>query len=613
MANYASLISSIQSVIRTNGQNAITGALLQSSLISMVNSLGSGYQFAGIAIPTTNPGTPDQRVFYIASQVGTYPNFGGVSITGLSVLYYDGSWHLSALNVPVSFNNSDNVYKVLFDKVYMSNSFISPSGNISSDSSRSALNYLPCYPGATIQYRGESDNQYVLAIAFYDENKTFISGISNVGSRELRTTTAPNNAYYVRMTTLTDEIDQCAYYCHGLLEYIQNQFLSLVVETTGQPQYETTNYALFTDIYTNKIINNNGGIEVDPISQRNCTSYVLLDRDHDLYIGTNGNAEAHFMGANGEYMSYLNGYIDSPISKSNFPSGAKYVAFVYYRSTIPAIGFYAGTRDTRFCPKVVPTIFKKKNTRPVVNILASDTQVEIFEKLMNAWYTRDCDVYFEIGNYTFDTIFDVMKNTYGWGTAYEMPIGGNCRYYLNGATITGTMVSTDTDVRQNSSVFGTHRNSVNDCSFELIGGKIVANGVVYGVHDEFDGNTIPCTHTYKNLTIQYITGQYTDVSIAKCIGGGLGQYAYINIENCIFLNDNVNQDAVSYHGAYDLLSMNCHADIRLINCWLDTRFGAHTLYSATQSATLLISGCSLKAIPSMQYWTIYDVNNKIRN
>jgi hypothetical protein len=94
MANYAALKAAIQQVIKTNGSNEITGALLQQSLLSMINSLGVGYQFVGIATPSTNPGTPDQNVFYIASTAGTYANFGGLVLADgeIAILKYNGAW-----------------------------------------------------------------------------------------------------------------------------------------------------------------------------------------------------------------------------------------------------------------------------------------------------------------------------------------------------------------------------------------------------------------------------------------------------------------------------------------------------------------------------------------
>lgn len=106
MANYANLKSAIQQVIKTNGNNEITGALLQQSLLAMINSLGAYYQFIGIATPETNPetnpGTPDQRVFYIGS-AGTYPNFGPAVVPdgNMGVFYYDSGWHFGTVAFPI--------------------------------------------------------------------------------------------------------------------------------------------------------------------------------------------------------------------------------------------------------------------------------------------------------------------------------------------------------------------------------------------------------------------------------------------------------------------------------------------------------------------------------
>lgn len=94
MANYATLKAAIQQVVKTNGNNEITGALLQQSLLSMINSLGVGYQFVGVATPSTNPGTPDQKVFYIAAEPGTYTNFGGKKVNkdNVAIFHYDSGW-----------------------------------------------------------------------------------------------------------------------------------------------------------------------------------------------------------------------------------------------------------------------------------------------------------------------------------------------------------------------------------------------------------------------------------------------------------------------------------------------------------------------------------------
>lgn len=48
----------------------------------------------GIATPMTNPGTPDQNVFYLASTAGTYANFNSFVLADgeIAILKYNGTW-----------------------------------------------------------------------------------------------------------------------------------------------------------------------------------------------------------------------------------------------------------------------------------------------------------------------------------------------------------------------------------------------------------------------------------------------------------------------------------------------------------------------------------------
>lgn len=78
MANYTELKTAISAVIKTNNNQEITGQLLQDVLNNIISVIGANATFAGIATPDTAPGTPDQNVFYIAGQSGTYPNFNAI-------------------------------------------------------------------------------------------------------------------------------------------------------------------------------------------------------------------------------------------------------------------------------------------------------------------------------------------------------------------------------------------------------------------------------------------------------------------------------------------------------------------------------------------------------
>lgn len=98
MANYATLKAAINAVIKTNGNKEITGQVLNQTLMAIVDSLGENYQFAGVAVPSTNPGTPDQNIFYLATQAGTYTNFSAIVLpAGISFLEWNGSWSSETL------------------------------------------------------------------------------------------------------------------------------------------------------------------------------------------------------------------------------------------------------------------------------------------------------------------------------------------------------------------------------------------------------------------------------------------------------------------------------------------------------------------------------------
>lgn len=75
MGNYEQLKQAIANVIKTNGNQEITGAIMQNVLNTIVSTVGANRTFVGIANKNTNPGTPDGNVFYIAYTAGNYVNF----------------------------------------------------------------------------------------------------------------------------------------------------------------------------------------------------------------------------------------------------------------------------------------------------------------------------------------------------------------------------------------------------------------------------------------------------------------------------------------------------------------------------------------------------------
>ena len=118
---YDQIKESIKSVIKENGNYEITGNVLQTVLLSMVDTLGPEYQFLGIATKSTVPVVVEGNSFYITTEVGTYTNFknsGNTTITvnqlGLLTSTNGTAWNFTPIFIGVSkgggevFNDYDN-------------------------------------------------------------------------------------------------------------------------------------------------------------------------------------------------------------------------------------------------------------------------------------------------------------------------------------------------------------------------------------------------------------------------------------------------------------------------------------------------------------------------
>lgn len=103
MGNFDNLKTAIAEVIRQNGNEEITGDVLQFVLLEMVSGLGAGYRFLGTCTPSTEPQEPDGAAFYVGG-AGEYSNFDGLAVTVedgyICFFKWDGEeWSYSPLKV----------------------------------------------------------------------------------------------------------------------------------------------------------------------------------------------------------------------------------------------------------------------------------------------------------------------------------------------------------------------------------------------------------------------------------------------------------------------------------------------------------------------------------
>lgn len=100
---YTQLKEAIKSAIKRNGNNEITGDILQQILLQMVIQLPQA-DFVGVATPTTNPGTPDGGKVYLAGEQGTYTNFGNIVVGANQLAVIRGSestWEASYITLQI--------------------------------------------------------------------------------------------------------------------------------------------------------------------------------------------------------------------------------------------------------------------------------------------------------------------------------------------------------------------------------------------------------------------------------------------------------------------------------------------------------------------------------
>lgn len=98
---YTNLKQEIDNYVYENHENEILGKNLQKVLKDMVDVLGDGYKFMGVARTNTTIPTPEEQVFYLVGN-GEYGNFGStktVPLGYIGVMYYDTQWNMSLINL----------------------------------------------------------------------------------------------------------------------------------------------------------------------------------------------------------------------------------------------------------------------------------------------------------------------------------------------------------------------------------------------------------------------------------------------------------------------------------------------------------------------------------
>lgn len=206
--NYNELKAAVSSVIKTNGNQEITGQILQNVLNNIISTIGANATFKGVANAATNPGTPDQNVFYIAGTPGEYTNFGLTVPAGFNIISNNsaGAWVLTTVSqFPVDYFGNKYLAKGDIDRTGYNMASINDfkkgyyfnwtNYSLSKNSSLWMSPYYPVVAGSTYRINA-------LQIIWFDANYNQI-GFEEALSGAVRLVTAPENAAYIILNVNT--------------------------------------------------------------------------------------------------------------------------------------------------------------------------------------------------------------------------------------------------------------------------------------------------------------------------------------------------------------------------------------------------------------------------
>ena len=273
-----------------------------------------------------------------------------------------------------------------------------------------------------------------------------------------------------------------------------------------------------------------------------------------------------------------------------------------------------GTESLAFVPYHKEIIYAEARKKIVISV--KDGIQSFYDKMLDAYNTTNCDVYVENGTYIYtNELIDAIRASGKRG----IPIGNGCHYYFE----SGAFIYCEYTGENKSDVcnmFSPLDSQSVGTDFEIENLHIVSKNTVYALHDESNGATNHVRHRYKNCYIELDNSAIPDIVtyISKALGGGLGQYTDICIENCVFIGTNpynpnsVGNDA-SYHGPIN--SDVSHNRITVVNSWFKGNFRTSNLGTETDvKCDLTYSGCSSSSPVSFpDNWNAKVFCNEIRS
>lgn len=430
---YENLKNAIRQVIKQNGNQEITGDLLQNILLSIVNTVGADYKFLGFAKPSTVPPTSEEgRLFYFASAAGEYLNFP-TSAENAHIVIGNGLYMFTKeansdyweeevlLEIAEEIGSAENVVmsqkavlgsltdlgNQIFQTYSIDGEYVNTNGECKEGSDRPfcRTDYINIKYADKIVISESASSPYFCTVAFYDKNKKFIEGIINPLNREdmysgvIESSNFPKNAEYAISTSYT-------VYENRLFKTVlpTTKIIDLFDSTINNIEQSTTDIMQnITPKYVKGFIDSIGNlVDSDPEELYCRTGYLWIkDADYIKIVGafTNPYLTSYaFYDKNKKVLELHEGtpdtYVildDIIISKENIPENACYLAVTSINSQIDKKVFIKNTVS-----EVVPEILEimKLNTTQVISPDTILTSEDIKDYLTDfGWIMSDGTIY----------------------------------------------------------------------------------------------------------------------------------------------------------------------------------------------------------------------------
>ena len=362
-------------------------------------------------------------------------------------------------------------------------------------------------------------------IAFYDSNKTFISG--NIGTY---TFTSPTNAKYIRISvhkptlnstqlekgnTITKYVDFDYYLTDNVLSVASDFLNDLMIEKNKNlyPKLtETKNLfnknTVTKDVYVNyssgEVINLIGATASDYIEIEPNTEYVLSANNQNAFYDIN--------------KKFISGTTNNPFTS---PKNAKYIRVTTLTSKLDIQQLEKGS---------VSTSYEKHGYFIDSRLIKDDEKItinpnsDIIDILLN---NQGKTIYVEGGEYD---IIEIYKNYFGDEFFDTLPLTGAPKHHYGLPLFNGTKLICSPNAHFSCHYTGSNNNVIWGFSgfacgngYEINGLNIDASNVKYAIHDDYnDYNDNPYFVKVENC---FITND------KQAIGGGLGKYGTYEYKN----------------------------------------------------------------------------------